>query len=279
MATVTDFEHGQIIFADGYECFYRYWPGQRGAVLYLHGIQSHGLWFEGSASRLAEAGYAVLLPDRRGSGRNRRDRGDDPGGHWLADLGELCAVLKRRASASRIHLVGVSWGGKLATVFGRHRSDLLASLTLVAPGIYPLVDVSLWDKMAIALCGLGAPRRQFPIPLNEPELFTDNPQRQEFIRADANRLTTVTSRFLCRSHFLDRHARVFDQRFTFPVKLFLAGRDRIIDNRSTLELFRSWHAPRKQLRYYPHASHTLEFESNPETHFDDLVEWIDYVAS
>jgi len=47
------------------------WPMR--VILYLHGIQSHGGWFEWSASRLAAAGHIVLLapagqwPEYRGS--------------------------------------------------------------------------------------------------------------------------------------------------------------------------------------------------------------------
>ena len=47
----------RIRLSDHCEAFARLWmpPSPRGAVLYLHGIQSHGLWFEESARRLAEA--------------------------------------------------------------------------------------------------------------------------------------------------------------------------------------------------------------------------------
>ncbi|HMQ16427.1 MAG TPA: hypothetical protein PKC49_10665, partial [Phycisphaerae bacterium] len=47
--------------ADGYVLSGRVWtpaqtPARSPAVLYLHGIQSHGGWFEWSASLLAQAG-------------------------------------------------------------------------------------------------------------------------------------------------------------------------------------------------------------------------------
>ena len=68
--------------SDGYSIRSRWWPGSGDgvSVVYLHGIQSHGEWFLGTASRLAASGAAVLLPDRRGSGLNREARRHAPSG-------------------------------------------------------------------------------------------------------------------------------------------------------------------------------------------------------
>src|SRR5262245_29247513 len=74
--------------ADGYVFHYRrYDPAgtPRGTVIGVHGIQSHGGWYEHFCRRLAEAGFRVLYPDRRGSGLNPQDRGDCPSYHRLLD--------------------------------------------------------------------------------------------------------------------------------------------------------------------------------------------------
>src|SRR3990170_3188991 len=72
------YEEISVRLPDGYQAYARLWTGSepRGAILYHHGIQSHCGWYETSAARLADAGYAVLQIDRRGSGRNSPDRGD-----------------------------------------------------------------------------------------------------------------------------------------------------------------------------------------------------------
>ena len=122
----------------------------------------------------------------------------------------------------------------------------------------------------------GSPR-PFPIPLNDPSLFTENVERQRFISSDIRRLTSVTARFFWHSRLLDRQVQTGDQRFPFPIRLVLAERDRIIDNCRTLELFRSWRAVAKRLTSYRNAAHTLEFEPDPGEYFSDMVEWIDHV--
>jgi alpha-beta hydrolase superfamily lysophospholipase len=48
--------------SDGYRWHYRHYPAEgvsRGRVIYLHGIQSHGGWYEGSSQHLANAGFDV----------------------------------------------------------------------------------------------------------------------------------------------------------------------------------------------------------------------------
>ncbi|HSA29439.1 MAG TPA: alpha/beta fold hydrolase, partial [Phycisphaerae bacterium] len=140
---MVEMESIRIRYADLYEAHARLWHPRetRGAVLYLHGIQSHGLWFETSAQRLAEAGYAVLLPDRRGSGRNEIERGHTPSA-WrlLRDAAEGMDELHIRTRLSRFHVVGVSWGGKLALALYRYLPARVTSLALIAPGLFPKVD-------------------------------------------------------------------------------------------------------------------------------------------
>ena len=52
---MSDYDERNITLPDGYSAYARYWPVREpaGAVLYLHGIQSHCGWYEESARRLA----------------------------------------------------------------------------------------------------------------------------------------------------------------------------------------------------------------------------------
>ena len=139
----------------------------RGAVLYLHGIQSHGLWFEESATAVAEAGFDVLLADRRGSGLNS-NRGDVCiYKQWLNDQIELVNWICEHSNVSKVHIVGVSWGGKLAVGLAKLIPDKIASLTLIAPGIFPAVDLAKSVKLQIGLSAAIRSKKQFLIPLSE----------------------------------------------------------------------------------------------------------------
>ena len=64
---------------DGYAWRYRRFTPDGAAaaqVVFLHGIQSHGGWYEHSCERLRQAGFAVSFLDRRGSGLNEQGRGE-----------------------------------------------------------------------------------------------------------------------------------------------------------------------------------------------------------
>lgn len=268
----------QIRYSDHYIAHARLWwpPQPRGAVLYLHGIQSHGLWFEESASRLAKAGFAVLLPDRRGSGRNRIDRGHTSNEQrLLRDVAEGLDELHVRTGLSRFHLVGVSWGGKLAMAFLRHQPGRVASLHLSAPGLFPRVDIPLAEKMRVAWSAVTSRRAAFDIPLNDPSLFTMNPDRQDFICQDRWALRQVTASFLLAGRQLDHMARKLT---AWPaglhVRLHLAEHDRIIDNTRTRDFCTALSSGDCRVIDYSGAHHTLEFEPQPETYLHNLVEGV-----
>jgi acylglycerol lipase len=148
-------------------------------------------------------------------------------------------------------------------------------LTLVAPGLFPQVDISLIQKLRIAASALAARRTLVDIPLDDAALFTANPGRREFIEEDSLRLRKVTAAFMLASRDLDGRvraaARAGVQR---PLRVFLAGRDRIIDNDRTRDFVRQLGWPDREIVEYPDAHHTLEFEANPEPFFADLVLWL-----
>jgi acylglycerol lipase len=252
--------------SDGYELRGRLWPpgdSTNGVVLYLHGIQSHGGWFEWSASLIAESGVGVLLADRRGSGLNETARGDVPcAERWLQDIDECAAWAGREFGAARFPLVGVSWGGKLAAAWAARRPDIAGDLLLVAPGFFPAVDLSAIAKIGVGLALLAGGRRPFAIPLNDPALFTDNPAGRKFIQSDPIRLQHITARFLWQSRRLDKCVRRLRAgALGQSVTLLLAGKERIIRNSITELWVRSICSTIHVLHFHD-AAHTLEFEAD-----------------
>lgn len=243
-------------------------------VLYVHGIQSHPGWFVGSSSALADRGHPVFQVTRRGSGSNRVDRGHARSARQLLDdLAAACRFVRARTGSARLHLLGVSWGGMLAAAYaGQPPSrDHLASLTLIAPGIIPRVDVAIATKLGVALCLLAAPRKRFDIPLSDVELFTDVDAMRDYLRNDGLALHRATARFLFASRRLDRHLRRLPPgAVTAPTTLILSARDRIIDNAATRRLVDRITAASVHAVELPGA-HVLEFEQDPTTLYAALA--------
>ena len=243
-------------------------------VLYVHGIQSHPGWFTGSAQSLARAGSDVFQVTRRGSGTSTARRGDaDSADQLLDDVGAAVRYVMETTGAEHVALLGVSWGGKLLTAYAlRAGGGNIDSLTLVAPGLIPRVDVSITTKLAILSALIFRPGGYFDIPLNDVSLFTDNPEMREYLRNDPHRLHRATARFLYASARMDRIiARADERALKVPTTLILAGRDRIIDNDATCDLL-EWLADRPVRIRRLDAAHTIEFELENSGFYDILCQ-------
>ncbi len=262
--------------SDGYRWQYRrYLPAKEpvAEIVCIHGIQSHAGWYEHSCTRLAQAGYGVSFLDRRGSGMNEERRGDAPGFRRLIDdVAEYVEHL--RPSARRVHLLAISWGGKVATALQRRRPGLVDTLALLCPGFVAQVRPPLGQRLAIAACRLVRPTRLFPLPLNDPELFTTNPKWLDFLRHDPMALRLATARLLFDSVRLDMYLRFCPRHVSLPVLLLLAEKDRIIDNQRTRRFVERFASRDRMVIEYPAAHHTLEFEPEPDRFIGDVIAWL-----
>lgn len=258
----------------------------RARVVFVHGITSHGGWYDQCAEFLASQGFEVAFLDRRGSGLNGTAMGDV--GRWHTWLDDVAAFVQQSsqptAAADETNclphiLCGISWGGKLAAAVARRYPTMFAGLAFVCPGIYSPFLPGFAKRSILAL---PAPRslqhRRVRIPLRAPDLFTDLPQWQEFIAGDPLALRTVTWRFAQQDRRLTRYAREAASFLYLPTLMLLAGQDRIVDNGRTREYFAQIPSSDKTLIEYYGAAHTLEFEPDPSQYFRDLSGWINTVA-
>jgi len=270
----------QWTMSDGYSIRGRVWPSSRDnleyALIYLHGIQSHGGWFEWSASLLAASGCAVILPDRRGSGLNEIDRGDTPSWRrWLKDIDEIAAWARSEFNVKRFDLAGVSWGGKPATAWCLRQPTSVRRLLLIAPGLFPAVDVGAWTRFQIGRALLAGGRRRFNIPLNDPALFTDNPAGRNFIEHDPLKLTDAAARFFWQSRLLDRHLlRTAPAALNCPTTLLLAESDQIIRNSLTAQWIRRVAGAACECVSLPDTEHTPEFAADIYRFEQALRRWL-----
>jgi alpha-beta hydrolase superfamily lysophospholipase len=265
--------------SDGYRWHYRRFapPGEPvGRVLFLHGIQSHGGWYPRSCSQIAAAGYEVFFFDRRGCGLNTEARGDIPSfRRVLDDIAEFVRTLP----TDKPRLMGaISWGGKLGVGFQYRHRGLVDGLALLCPGLFPVIRPGFFTRMRIGRCALTSPTRKFPIPLNDPALFTESEHWRGFLRNDPLALHEATARMLFQSNSLDLYLRRAWKWVTIPTLLMLAERDRIIDNTQTRRYVEKLPGP-KQVIEYPGAHHTLEFEPDGHPFVNDLLAWMNGVSA
>lgn len=253
----------------------------RGVILYLHGIQSHSGWYIQSCQMLAEGGYSVYAPDRRGTGLNDQDRGHLQ--HYedlVADMDAFIARIHADYPNLPVYLVGVSWGGKLALLYETMRPGQIDGLILGTPGIKPKVDLSPWNKLRVFFYFWRRREVQpeIPIPIGAASLFTDNPKWQNWIEQDPLTLRRCTARFFWENHKIDKKIKRDAKRAQDPILLLLAGRDEIIRNDKTkkfmTEKMPEGREGRLDIIEYPSARHTLEFEDNRDEIVGDMLKWL-----
>ncbi|MCH7989583.1 MAG: alpha/beta fold hydrolase, partial [Planctomycetes bacterium] len=227
-----ELEIKQFTASDGYCFHYRHWKSAaqspRGYVVALHGIQSHSGWYDFSGNRLSRAGFEVSYLDRRGSGLNEASRGDAPHVDRLVNdvrqfLADVCHRRDQRSPGSPVVLLGVSWGGKLATVITAQSADYVDALALLSPGICARFRPGLFQRVMLSLAvSLSRAKYLTRIPLDDETLFTSDPDWQRFIRDDPIALHQVTISFLKASCELDRLVVAAPRNIFCPVLLMLA---------------------------------------------------------
>ena len=249
----------------------------RGALVYLHGIQSHGGWYLETAAELASRGYSIYLTDRRGSGVSREPRGYFRNrAQLVGDVRDFVGLAEREHEGLPVFLIGGCWGARTAVTFALEEPERVAGLALISPALVAKVDLTPREKAKV-VAGLALPHSTVRIPL-EPELFTRDPHWLAFIRDDPLALREVRTSFFRKQRLWDRW--LLKQRgLRLPLLLLQSGRDEIVDVEAVREWFDGLESQQKRFVLYPEFDHLLDFESGRQRYWDDLVAWLDELTA
>ncbi len=237
------------------------------AVILLHGIESHSEWFSELAENLTQHGYSVLAYDRAGWGMSKGIHGHIPSyNHILKQLTTIATSL--RGSHTRVHLVGLSWGGMFALYAALRRRIFFDSLSMIAPGIYPNNTLPATTLLSITTAIIGNQLlKSFTLPLNLND-FTRDPEKYEYITGDPLRNRSVTAGTAFETMKMQEFCKATTRRRQLlPTTLLLGSEDKIIKNSLTRELFSSQNITIKE---YSGKLHSLIFEA-PEQTTQDLI--------
>ncbi|MEP3479660.1 MAG: alpha/beta fold hydrolase [Fuerstiella sp.] len=248
----------------------------QGSVVAVHGIQSHSGWYKDSSLAMARSGWDVYFADRRGSGLNGRSRGHaDHGLRLLNDLKLLVELAKQEHPNQPVALLGLSWGGKLASAFAATYPHLVQRLVLLYPATDSIVGPNWRQQLMLKLARHHDVRKRLvALPFADPEFFTNVPSFQSQIANDPLALNSVTTGFLNATADLDRIVRHQCANIKMPTLFMLAAADRIVNNRKVKRRLQSWPVSDLSMIEYSNAEHTLEFCSQRIGFFQDLTHWL-----
>lgn len=245
-------------------------------MLLLHGI-GHSLrnWFR-TVPALTQAGFRTIAIDTPGFGYSEAPDtilDEDGTTAFLTDFLDTFYL-------DKVHLVGHSLGGALATVLALHRPERVARLALVAPAVGPDVNPALRIlglQVARPLLRPLALRRVFGLfasswdgellaqEVADAERWLADPAGRDYfwnvLRA-ALRLRGVRPQRLLLERLAD---------LRMPVLVAWGRRDQILPI-SNLEKIRA-RLPRARYEVYPEAGHMLPYEAADEFNAD-LVDFL-----
>lgn len=249
---------------------------QSAVVLYFHGIEGHGRWFEETALALNKKGISVYAPDRRGAGSSRESRGHSSSWKRLVDdADEMLARIRDENPQTPVFVVANCWGSKVAlTSVAKTQNNFVRGIALTSPAVCVQVDVSLLTKLRIGLSLLlNGGKDLFDIPLT-PEHFTDVPEYLEYIRHDPLRLTKATAAFFVESLKLTRQCKASAKKLTMPLLVLQSGRDGIVNVGRIERWFSDLCAADKTLSMFPESAHSLDFDPQMDAYQEALAQWI-----
>jgi acylglycerol lipase len=266
-----DVKVGQFYTEDNLGLYYNYWPAKKGApcVVYLHGLESHMGWFFNLAGYLNSSGINVYAFDRRGSGLNRDSCKNFCSRYVLNDLKAFLDIVKEENPNSKIFLIGLCLGGKIAASFASSYPDYLDGLVLISPSFKTKLKFSLMSIFSI----LFKPNSLLKIPI-EDKMFTSNEKYLKHVKKDAMRLHYIPAHHLLEIAKMDRFVKDASRTMRIPVLLMLAGIDDIIDTKSVKKWYEKLPSEDKTIKVYKDFHHILTFEENAGVVLECVADWI-----
>jgi pimeloyl-ACP methyl ester carboxylesterase len=123
---------------------YLEWHQGKEPLLLLHGLADHALVWSSLGDSLA-SNYHIIAPDLRGHGDSSKPATGYSSEEIIADLEALMSYLGWRDA----HILGHSWGGKLAAIWATKSPEKFRSLILVDP--FFINKLPSWFKFTFPL--------------------------------------------------------------------------------------------------------------------------------
>lgn len=277
-------EHFLVSF-DGTGIHYWLWPAtaaqaspDRPMVFIIHGVGEYAERYRAFAAFLNQAGYTVAAMDLRGFGqsggpRSYVNRFED----YLSDIDAVAAQVLRMTGSRRIHLLGHSMGGLVATCAAASgHPPAVASLTLSSPCFALSFPVAPHLRAIGAVCSRIAPQTLFPTKAIS-ELLTHDAEIARLHRTDPKIVHAMSARLFFEMHKAMKQYARMAKRIQVPTAVFQAGDDRVVNARVSKIFFEALDHPAKQWKLYPGLFHEILNETSRAEVHRDVLSFLDSI--
>jgi acylglycerol lipase len=240
-------------------------------VLLVHGLGAHSGWFEALARRLKVRNLFVLSYDQVGFGKRRQEKFTS-GKQWFDDLTVAFNYLKKQIGDKPIFIVGNSMGALIAYLAAAQVSP--AGIVMMSPGFegYP-GTFTLKYRLKTIFKALTKPDEECDVAYGL-DIVTEVESVRAWAENDPDRRFAVPGRMLLELLSLTQGLRFKKMILNCPVLMILAGRDKIVDNKTNNQVFKRLIAPSKQLKVFPDSFHDLPMNPAVEDVAEEIANWI-----
>ncbi|MEL7024126.1 MAG: lysophospholipase [Pseudomonadota bacterium] len=244
-------------------------------VVIVHGLAEHIGRYAHVAERLNQAGFGVHGLDHVGHGKS-------PGTRVLVErfsdysdgVSELLDTLLGSRGVNRVHLIGHSMGGLIASHFALQSPERLHSLILSGPAIVADPPPPAWQKLVVRLLSKVSPGSGV-LALDSNAISRDQAVVQAYLDDPLVYNGKVTARLAAELFDAMELLQARGKSLELPMLLMHGMADTLTAPKGSELLHRLAASTDKTLRQFPGCYHEIFNEPEQDQILTELVSWLD----
>jgi alpha-beta hydrolase superfamily lysophospholipase len=260
---------------------YRQWsvPSPQAVLLLIHGLGGHsGRW--GHLAHFFQqhsiSSYALEL---EGFGLTHGLKGHiDSFKTYFSDISSFLGIIQRENPGKKVFLTGESLGGLIAFNMALLNPAMFAGLVCISPAFASRLKFGIMDYLEVFYDFFLDPRKQFKMPF-DAQMCTGDAAYQKMMDIDPREHRFATAKLLVNSLLWQIRVELFLDKLKNPVLFLIAGKDMLVDPRTSKIIFKKLLVKDKQLIEYPDMYHALPIESGREKVFEDMRLWLEKIMT
>ena len=255
---------------------YRAWrhPSPKAILLLVHGLGAHSerwAFLSDFFLRNNISSYAIEL---KGFGETNTLKGHiDSFDIYFKDILSLNDIIVRENGEKKIFLLSESMGAIISLLLVIREPGLFNGLVCISPAFMSRLKFSVTDYIKIFSSLLYNPKRQFNVPFNAA-MCTHDAEYQKVLEKDPREYRVASSKLLVETAVGGIRVNLLKNRIKIPLLFLLAGKDELVNPKTSRKVFNAMKLEDKTLVEYPEMRHALSIELEREKVFGDILNWL-----